>query len=482
MNHNYAVILAGGQGNRFWPLSRSIEPKQFLSLFTTNSLLQETLFRIKTIIPPENIYIVTNQLYSPEIFDYISEFKIPRSNILFEPEGKNTAASICLAASFVSRIDPQARIIVLPSDHRIGNLAAFRGILRGIFSLSEHYYKDNIIIFGIRPTYPATGYGYIKIKSQISSKGIVSTKKRQKPKIHIFAVEKFIEKPDLKLAKRICRSGRYFWNSGMLFGYADTFINNIKRYLPELSRTILRVYNTKDINKIWRGVKSISFDRGVLERARDILMIPILNLGWSDLGSWSSLDKIIPKDHLANAIRGDVITFDSRDITVFSKSRLIACLGLENIIIVDTPDALLVMRKDKGEEIKKVIEQLKKSNRDEIYLHKTVRRSWGRYTVLERGMRFKIKLVELMPHKALTLQSHMHRSEHWVVLEGKAKVTKSRKIYYINVNESTFIPPGCTHRLENPFDSPLKILEVQSGDYLEEDDIVRFKIILRRKN
>ncbi|MBU1523558.1 MAG: mannose-1-phosphate guanylyltransferase/mannose-6-phosphate isomerase [Candidatus Omnitrophica bacterium] len=468
-NHNYAVILAGGMGSRFWPLSRSLEPKQFLSIFGPNSLFHETISRIKTTIRPENIFIITNQLYFPEIFNYTSIFKIPRSNIVFEPEGKNTAASIAVANRLINLIDSEAKVLVLPSDHLIKNNKGFRSLLRYVFS--EASVKNNLVVFGIAPDYAAQGYGYIKIQNaKFTLKG---TGKMQN--YNIYRVEKFVEKPDVGRANRFFKDKRYFWNSGMFFGSVRVFLDKIKENLPATYRLISQVYESGDIKAIWKDIKSISFDYGVLEKTKDILMIPVLNLGWSDLGTWSSLDKVLPKDKSANTIKADAIVSESKNITVLGKDRLIACLGLENLIVVDTPDALLIARKDRSEEVKKVVERLKKDNRQEVQTHRTVKRPWGSFTVLDKGLGFKIKVVEVLPKKALSLQKHSRRSEHWVVVEGKAKITKGRKVFYINVNESTFIPQNSTHRLENPTDCLLRIVEVQSGHYLEEDDITRIK-------
>ncbi|MFH1338471.1 MAG: mannose-1-phosphate guanylyltransferase/mannose-6-phosphate isomerase [Candidatus Omnitrophota bacterium] len=461
--HNYAVILAGGVGSRFWPLSRSLEPKQFLSLHSARSLFQDTLSRIKTIIPSQNILVITSQLYFPEIFNYTLEFGIPRHNVIFEPEGKNTAPSIAVASRLIALSDPGAKMAVLPSDHLIKNQQRFHNLLRSAFSLTglEKY----LFVFGIRPDEPATGYGYIKISSQGSVvRGQV-----------VYKVERFIEKPESKRAKQFFKDDRYFWNSGMFFGYAGAFLKEIKEKLPSLYRLVSQISKPNDINNVWKNIKPVSFDYGVLEKSKDLLMIPASNLGWSDLGTWASLDKILPKDKNANAINADTVILGSKNISVFGKNRLIACLGLENLIIVDTPDALLITRKDKSEDVKKVVEDLKKGNRQEVHLHRTVKRPWGKYTVLDRGSGFKVKLVEVAPKKALSLQKHTRRSEHWVVVEGQARIIKGRKAYYVNANESTFIPVCYVHRLENPTDSPLKIVEVQSGGYLEEDDIVRLK-------
>lgn len=469
-NHSYAVILAGGEGNRFWPLSRSLNPKQFLALYNANSIFEDTLLRVKTVILPENTFIITNQLYFPEIFDYTSAFNIPRSNIIFEPEGKNTAPSIAVASRLISLIDPEAVTVILPSDHLIKDRVKFRNLLQYALSLKE-LAKRRIITFGIPPDYPSTGYGYVKIKSQAES---------QKSQIGMYQVERFVEKPDIEKAKRFFENRRYFWNSGMFFGYAGAFLDEIREKLPSLYRLVSQISKPDDINSIWKNIKAVSFDYGVLEKSKNLLMVPASNLGWSDLGTWTSLDNILPKDNLSNTIKADTIVLESNNITVFGRDRLIACLGLENLIIVDTPDALLILRKDKGEEVKRIAQILKKNNRQEYYLHKTVKRPWGKYTVLDSGLGFKVKLVEVLPKKALSLQKHLRRSEHWVVVEGKARITKGRKVYFINGNESTFIAKGCVHRLENPADYPLKIVEVQSGDYLGEDDIVRMKDAFER--
>jgi len=301
------------------------------------------------------------------------------------------------------------------------------------------------------------------------------TIKNQESRISAYYVEDFLEKPGLKKAERMFKDKRHFFNSGIFVGYAGVFLEEIESNIPGLYRSISRLNEPGGINNIWKGIKPVSFDYGVLEKTEKLLMIPAFNLGWSDLGTWASLDKVLPKDKLANTINADAVTLGSRNITVFGQSRLIACLGLGNLIIVDTPDALLITRKDKSEEVKRVVEKLKQSKRQEYYLHKTAKKPWGRYTVLEQGPSFKVKLIEVAPKRALSLQRHMHRSEHWVVVEGKAKIIKGRKTYSVNANESIFIPLRYAHRLENPTNFPLKIIEVQSGKYLEEDDILRLK-------
>ncbi len=462
-NHNYAVILAGGQGSRFWPLSRYLEPKQFLSLYSDKSLFHDTLSRIKSEIASQRILIITNELYSSEISHFAAEFDIPRHNIIFESEGKNTAPAIAVAAQLINASDPDGSMVVLSSDHSIKNRKAFRNLLRQAFSLAES--KKQLGVFGIVPDFPATGYGYIKVKNQ----------KIKTKRAGFFKVEKFIEKPDIKKAKRISKNKHYFWNSGMFAGRVDVFLGEIKCHLPSLYKLISKVQSIEDIKKAWKRIESISFDYGVLEKSKNLFMIPAQNLGWSDLGTWASLDKTLPKDKYANSIDADAFVAQSRSVTIFGRNRLIACLGLNDLIIVDTPDALLITRKDKSEDVKNVVDMLKKNKRQEYFLHQTVKRSWGKYTVLDRGDGFKVKLVEVKPGKTLTLQKHTRRSEHWVVLEGKAKAIRDKKVNYVKANESIFIPSGVAHRLENPTAQTLKIVEVQSGSYLEEDDIVRIR-------
>ncbi|MFH1507991.1 MAG: sugar phosphate nucleotidyltransferase, partial [Candidatus Omnitrophota bacterium] len=364
IDHNYAVILAGGQGSRFWPLSRSLEPKQFLSLGSTNSLLQNTISRTKKVIPAKNIFIVTSQLYFPEIFNYTLGLGIPKANIIFEPEGKNTAPSIAVASRLIAIIDPEALIVFLPSDHLITKQAGFKRLLANAFSLAGT--RNDLIIFGILPGFPATGYGYVKIKN----------KKLKIKNKEVYQVERFIEKPDIRKAKRIFKDKRYFWNSGMFLGSASVFQREIKNELPKLYRLVSSINDPAGISKIWSKIKAVSFDYGVLEKTNNLLMLRAPNLGWSDLGTWASLDKILPKDRSLNSLNADTINLDCKNITVFGKKRLIACLGLDDLIIVDTPDALLITRKDRSEEVKKVVEKLKKSKRQEYYLHKTVKRPW----------------------------------------------------------------------------------------------------------
>jgi len=457
--HNYAILLAGGQGSRFWPLSRTLEPKQFLSLHKDKSLFEQTIIRIQPLINSKNIFIATSELYRHQILELASRFNIPGENIIFEPSGKNTAPCIGIAVQFIHKKDKNACVCVLPCDHLIKNNGKFLRILTRAFQLC----KGHLVIFGIPPDRPATGYGYIQVTKTPSHK------------VTSFRVKRFTEKPDLKTAERFLNSGDYYWNGGIFVGSTRLFLEKFRMYLPGLYKQIMKVKKTSDINLIWRNIRPVSFDCGILEKSNLLLMLSASGLGWSDLGSWQAWDEILKKDKQGNLLKADVINLNSKNISVLGTKHLIATIGLENLIIVDTPDALLITRKDEAENVKKVVDILKARKRLEHYAHKTVKRFWGSYTVLERGDGFKVKLVEVRPGHSLTLQLHKERSEHWIVLEGRAKIIKGNKSYILNANESTYISKGGVHKLMNPAECPLKIVEVQVGRYLEEDDIVRLR-------
>jgi len=459
--HNYAILLAGGQGSRFWPLSRTLEPKQFLSLHAKGSLFEQTVLRIRPLIPAENIFVVTSQLYRFAVLEYISALDIPSENVIFEPEAKNTSASICAGVQLIHAKDPLARVCVLPCDHLIRAKKRFLSLLKKAFCICQ----DSLVVFGIPPTRPATGYGYIKAARKLLRKN-GST---------VYQVEKFTEKPDKKAAERFLKSGLFFWNSGIFVGSSAIFLKEFKTHLPGLYSRLCRIQEARDIDKAWHTLEAVSFDYGILEKSKNILMSRAEGLGWSDLGSWQGWDELLKKDTQGNSFSHDVVSLENKNLTVLGKNRLIAAIGLEDIIVVDTPDALLITKKNRSEEVKRVVDILKRTKRQEHYYHRTVKRPWGSYTVLDTGKGFKVKLVEVKPHSALSFQYHRKRSEHWVVVEGRAKIIKRKKCIYLNENESTFIPLSCAHRLINPKDSWLRIVEVQAGCYLEEDDIVRLK-------
>lgn len=468
-NNLFALILAGGAGSRLWPFSRELQPKQLINIIGNESLLQNTISRVKGAICSRQIYIITNRSYYYEVKKQIAKFKIPDANIILEPEGKNTAPAIGLGARLISRINPDAILLALPSDHYIKDIAKFRRYLKKAIVYAE---KNFLVTIGVKPTNAETGYGYIKISRKMQAASVQSSG---------YKVERFIEKPSLKAAKKYIASNKYFWNGGMFVWKASVFMEEVKRYLPNLHSQLLSIRAQNDIARVWPKIKPISVDYGVMEHSKKIVLIPA-NFYWTDLGSWDALDEVLPKDRFGNIILADLLDCDSKGICAFSRgNRLIATVGLKDLIIVDTPDALLVCNRHKAQDVKKIVEKLKSNKRKEHIVHMTDKRPWGSYTILQVGNGFKIKLVEIDPKKRLSLQSHRKRAEHWVVVSGSAKVTYGKTIKFVRSNQSIYIPRGMIHRLENPVTRPLKIVEVQTGSYLEEDDIKRLEDDFQRR-
>lgn len=453
---NYAVILAGGTGTRFWPFSRELEPKQFMQVSGDKSLLQDTIKRIDGLVLPRNIFIVTNHKYFYEVKHQVAAFRIPEANIILEPQGKNTAPAIGLCAQLIGRRDKEATLIVLPSDHFIKDLNKFRECLKKAVSLAG---SGLLVTLGIKPLDPSTGYGYIKAGPRKNGYSVV---------------EKFLEKPDLKKAKEYLKDKRFYWNSGMFVWKAATFLEETRRYLPKLYTLLSLIRTVDDIGKVWPKIEPISVDYGIMERSNKIALIPA-PFYWTDLGSWDAMNALLPKDKSGNVIQADCLGVDSSGVSVFSRgARLISLVGVKDLIIVDTPDALLVCDKRKSQDVKKIVDILRSSKRKEHITHMTEKRPWGSFTVLQSARGFKIKLIEIGPKKRLSLQRHDKRAEHWVVVSGCAKVTIGSKQVLVPSNNSIYVPMGNKHRLENPKNTPLKMVEVQTGSYLEEDDIERF--------
>lgn len=472
----FAVILAGGSGARFWPLSRESHPKQMLQIEGDDSLLRETIKRIEGFIPPENIRIVTTESMAQDIRFHLRPLKEAGEKIEFikEPSGKNTAPAIGLAAISLHHACPESIMIVLPSDHAIPDPDQFREDLRSALKGAA---ENRLVVFGIRPDRPETGYGYIQFEDPKDLKpgGLVK-------------VERFVEKPDVQTARRYVSSGKYYWNSGIFVWKASAILSEIETYLPSLYKTLKKTapllftenpsipqsaIRYPQWSTLYSALEPVSIDHGIMERSAKVWMVPA-TFRWSDLGSWTALDEINQKDENGNILKGNTVDIGSRNSIVFSGERLVATIGLNEMVVVDTQDATLITRKDKVQEVKKIVETLKRSGREEYLLHKAVERPWGRYTVLEKGNGYKIKRVDIQPGAKLSLQLHRRRSEHWIVVSGTAKVTKEDETYQVHTNESTFIPINTKHRLENPGEILLQIIEVQNGDYLEEDDIERF--------
>jgi len=464
----YAVILAGGSGTRFWPLSREATPKQMLKVFGDRTMIQHTALRLGGLVPDNNLVIVTGRKYEYDISRQMAEVcNASKIKVLAEPVGRNTAPAIGLAAISIKKKSPDAVMVVMPSDHVILHDARFREIISAAAGLAEEGYLTTI---GIVPNRPETGYGYIQ-------RGPAVLKSRQTPG---FRVKRFVEKPDLKKAKTYLASGDYFWNSGIFIWRVKDILAEIRRQMPDLHEGLVRIEKAMGkkneqevITSVFNKLPSVSVDYGIMEHAPKVAVLPA-DMGWSDVGSWLALEEITEADSSGNIISGNVIDIGSKGTIVQGGKRLVATIGLKGIVVVDTPDATLVCSKDRTQDVKMVVDELKKKGADELIEHLTVNRPWGSYTVLETGERYKIKRIVVKPGAKLSYQMHHHRSEHWVVVSGTARVTIGEKTFNVHPNESTFVPVSQKHRLENPGRVPLEMIEVQSGDYMGEDDIVRF--------
>ena len=472
----FAVIMAGGSGTRFWPLSREKMPKQLLKIGGDDTLIQQTVSRILPLIQRENIFIVTNQSLAEEIGIQLSaKFNVSwDENFIIEPEAKNTAPALGLSALHLEKIDPESIMVVLSADHAIHKDAEFLNLLR-VAGQAAH---DNYLVtLGIKPNRPETGYGYIKRGEKCRCSRSITDGAYD---ADVYKVEAFVEKPDLETAKNYLASGNYYWNSGIFIWKARTLLSEIEKHVPALYGGLVEIRknigtgNESDVVRdVFKRLDSISIDYAVMEKTDRAAVIPA-DIGWSDMGSWTALDDVSDRDASGNIILGNVIDIDSQNSIVYAEKRLVATIGLEDTVVVDTPDATLVCPKERAQDVRRIVDELKKRNAEERLIHRTVHRQWGSYTVLEMGDRYKIKRIMINPGAKLSHQLHHHRSEHWVVVAGTAKVTNGDKVYDVHPNESTYIPISTKHRLENPGKVPLQIIEVQNGEYLEEDDIVRF--------
>jgi mannose-1-phosphate guanylyltransferase/mannose-6-phosphate isomerase len=467
--HLYAVVLAGGSGTRFWPLSRELYPKQLLKVLGRRTLIQETVRRVRPAVPIERTLVVTGAAHADSIrMQLDGPDGVRKDQILTEPVSRNTAAAIGWAAAAVLRVDPDGLMLVMPADHVIPDRAEF---LRAVALGASVAQDGRLVTFGITPTRPETGYGYIKAGSRhplLSWGGLKA-----------LPVACFVEKPDLKTATRYLRAGGFFWNSGIFVWRADAILAEIETVLPKLGRGLTRLgkaLGTPDENRaleqFYKGAESISIDHGVLQRSRRAAVIPA-PFRWSDVGNWGSLDEVAATDRAGNVRMGRIVDIGSRSSILYGENRLVATIGLKDMVVVDTADATLVCPKDRAQEVKQIVERLRLQKAPEHLIHKTVYRPWGSYTVLEEGSRYKVKRVTVNPGGRLSLQYHHRRSEHWVVAAGTARVTCGERVFELRVNESTGIPQGTPHRLENPGTVLLDIIEVQCGDYVGEDDIVR---------
>jgi len=468
MDKIYAVILAGGSGTRFWPLSRETWPKQMLQIVGEDTLLRQSVRRLNGFIPLDRVLIVTTEKLGQDIKIHLNVFgkNANQIKVIKEPCGRNTAPAIGLASLYVKKIDPEALVLIMPSDHLIKKVHEFENDVRKAVEGAE---KGYLVTFGIQPNKPETGYGYMKVQ------------KESVPGLTLRKLHKFVEKPDRETAKTYLKEGNYFWNSGIFLWKVSKIMGEIERYMPDMHRGLERIEESlgtdkerETIEAVYSEMDSQSIDYGVLEKSYDVLTLPA-SFDWSDVGNWPALDDVLEHDAHGNIVRGNAIGLDNHNSILFGSNRLLATIGLKDMVVVDTPDATFISPKERTQEVKKVVEELKRNGKEEHSVHRTVERPWGSYTVLEKGDRYKIKRIVVKPHEKLSLQVHRHRSEHWVVISGTAKITRNGEVYYVHPNESTYIPVSTRHRLENPGKVPLQIIEVQNGDYVEEDDIERFE-------
>ncbi len=462
MSDVHAVILAGGSGSRLWPLSRQQLPKQFLALDGTTSLLQTTIARLSPVIDADSVLIVTQECHAQgEAYHDLLPYRT-----LFEPAARNTAPAIALAAACLMAGGGDPVMVVLPADHIIKDEVQFRAHLNIAIQAAL---GGKLITFGIRPTRPDTGFGYIKAQGD------------EHGPVHV--VEHFAEKPDHVTAVRFLKEGGYYWNSGMFVWRASAILAEIERYLPEVHRVVQRIFSEsrsagtfqQAVNKHFADMPSLSIDYGVLEKSDRVSLIPC-DIGWNDVGSWQAVHEISAKDENGNALQGNVIAIDCRNSLIRSEKRMVATIGVEDLCVVETADAVLISKTDQTQRVREVVDALHKRGATEHICHVKVNRPWGSYTVLEEDPEgFKLKRIEVAPGARLSLQSHNQRSEHWVVVSGTATVTNGDEVITVHRNQSTYIPIGSKHRLENLGSEPLHIVEIQVGDYLGEDDIQRYE-------
>jgi mannose-1-phosphate guanylyltransferase/mannose-6-phosphate isomerase len=462
------VILSGGSGTRLWPYSRSAYPKQFLPLVSERTMLQETVLRFNESDTP---IVVCNEEHRFMVAEQLRSIDVQANSIILEPVGRNTAPAIELAALRVLQKEDQL-LIVLPADHIIPDLDAF---LAAVSTAESAAMQGDLVTFGVVPTYAETGYGYLKAgDARVGSS-------------EVFSVDQFLEKPNVKNASKYIECGDYFWNSGMFLFKASRYIEELQKHAPEMvaaCRAALELA-TDDLDFVrvdkssFEACPSDSIDYAVMEKTDRAVMVP-LDAGWNDVGSWASLWSASEKDENGNSIKGDVIAEDTTDCYIQGESKLIATVGLESVVVVQTDDTILVATKDKVHNVKQIVERLKQMDRPETMFHRKVFRPWGYYDSIDYGERFQVKRLMVKPGAKLSVQMHHHRAEHWVVVSGTAEVRNGDNIMMLNENESTYIPIGVTHSLANPGTLPLEIIEVQSGSYLGEDDIVRFEDVYGR--
>lgn len=462
------VILCGGSGTRLWPLSRASYPKQYLALAGSDTLLQQTVKRVGALDGVAAPLIISNNEQRFLVAEQLRAIDTTPGAIVLEPVARNTAPAVAAAALVALRQDADATLLVLPSDHAIANEAKFLEAVRAAKTLADDGY---LVTFGIPPTSPHTGYGYIRrgASTQVCASG--------------FNIDQFVEKPDADKAAALIAAGNCYWNSGMFMFKASAYLDELERLAPAMLKQVKAAVErgAVDIDFFRLDKASLevcpsdSIDYAVMEKAKRAAVVDADGLGWNDIGSWSAVAEIAERDENGNSLIGDVVTHGVKNSYVRGESRMVAAIGVENLVIVETPDVVLVTSKDHVQDVKRVVETLIAEGRSESVFHQRVFRPWGDYEGICVGDRFQVKKIVVKPGASLSLQMHFHRSEHWIVVKGTARVVNGDTTTLLTENQSTYIPLGTTHRLENPGRVPLELIEVQSGAYLGEDDIVRFQ-------
>lgn len=463
------VIMAGGSGSRLWPLSRQLNPKQFLQLCGDTTLLQQTLARLEGLdtAPPS---IICNEDHRFMAAEQLRQMGESNASIFLEPVGRNTAPAIALAALQTTATGDDPVMLVLAADHYIADEQAFQRAVADAMKLAE---EDKLVTFGIVPTQAETGYGYIQRGQNLSHHG--------------YAVARFVEKPDAATAQAYLDAGDYYWNSGMFMFKASVYLKALEEFRPDILSACTRAmeYAHPDLDFVridaaaFEACPSDSIDYAVMEKTQDAAVIP-LDAGWSDIGSWSALWEIGAKSADGNVVHGDVIATDTHNSLVRAEHRMVATIGVQDLVVVETKDVVMVAHKDRVQDVKKVVEHLKDLGRQEHINHREVYRPWGMYDSIDSGERYQVKRITVKPGARLSVQLHHHRAEHWIVVSGTAQITVAEETKILSENESIYIPLGKTHCLENPGKIPLELIEVQSGSYLGEDDIVRFDDVYGR--
>ena len=459
------LVLLGGSGTRLWPVSRRNHPKQFLNLTGDQTLLQATISRLDGIDGLVSSIVICNELHRFTTAEQLTEMNRELGDIILEPVGKNTAPAVAVGALRALQRYDDALLLVLPADHLIRDTAAFQEAIHTATHAAE---RGNLVTLGIVPHKPETGYGYIKRGEPVAEA--------------TYRVAEFVEKPDLVTAKSYVDTGEYFWNSGMFLFRASRFLQELEQFEPDMLRcceaALDKAEHDLDFIRLdadtFTACPGNSIDYAVMEKTDNAVMVP-LDAGWNDVGSWDALWEVEDKGENGNVVRGDVLTHDSNDCLIRAEHKLVSVVGVDNLVVIETKDAVLVAAKDKVQDVKSIVEQLRADARSEAELHREVYRPWGKYDGIDLGDRFQVKRITVKPGESTSVQMHHHRSEHWIIVKGVAEVTCDDKVFLCTENQAAYIPQGSKHRIANPGKVPMEMIEVQTGAYLGEDDIVRFE-------